>query len=226
MRWIAKRQPTPESLEDLRELIAGGLVGGDYDAYATFGGEAPHRSEGVFSWDRSRVLIGSCPDSLEIVDRDEWERGYEYAHSRILGGFVVPASAITCVAPVPGSGAEAARIAYEHERRVAARRAGEPDPDDCRAGEPDPDDYAPPPADLRLWQARPGWCQWAWRGTYEVALDPDARRARARVYAGAEWIALGAHESLVDAIEACRSVAKAVTAARRVQARPGRLEES
>lgn len=35
----------------------------------TFGGEAPKDTTGIWSWDETRLLIGTCADDLEIVDR-------------------------------------------------------------------------------------------------------------------------------------------------------------
>jgi len=39
----------------------------------TFGGEAPSSTLGVWSWDESRLIVGSHPGDLEIISRSEWE---------------------------------------------------------------------------------------------------------------------------------------------------------
>lgn len=40
-----------------------------WHSLATFGGREPDDTEGVWSWDAERLLIGSCADDLEIVSR-------------------------------------------------------------------------------------------------------------------------------------------------------------
>lgn len=37
----------------------------------TFGGEEPENTSGVWSWDQTHVIIGTCADDLEIVARDD-----------------------------------------------------------------------------------------------------------------------------------------------------------
>ena len=36
----------------------------------TFGGDAPADTAGIWSWDESRLLVGTCIDDMEIVERD------------------------------------------------------------------------------------------------------------------------------------------------------------
>jgi hypothetical protein len=36
----------------------------------TYGGPEPADTQGVWSWDKHRLLVGTCGDDLEIVDRD------------------------------------------------------------------------------------------------------------------------------------------------------------
>ena len=43
----------------------------DYSDLPTFGGDEPAETTGVWSWDDSRLLVGSCIDDFEIVDRTE-----------------------------------------------------------------------------------------------------------------------------------------------------------
>jgi hypothetical protein len=37
----------------------------------TFGGEDAY-SQGVWSWDETRLIVGTCADDLEIVNREDW----------------------------------------------------------------------------------------------------------------------------------------------------------
>ncbi|MBU1067461.1 hypothetical protein KKE60_06715 [Patescibacteria group bacterium] len=39
----------------------------------TFGGDEPRYTEGVWSWDAERLLVGENLDCLRIVTRDEWD---------------------------------------------------------------------------------------------------------------------------------------------------------
>lgn len=45
----------------------------DWTSLPTFGGEEPHNTVGVWSWDATRLLVGTCADDLKIVDRAESE---------------------------------------------------------------------------------------------------------------------------------------------------------
>jgi hypothetical protein len=45
----------------------------DWASLPTFGGEMPARFECVWSWDETRLLVGSRKSELEIVDRHEYE---------------------------------------------------------------------------------------------------------------------------------------------------------
>ncbi len=40
----------------------------------TFGGEEPANTAEIWSWDETRLLMGTCADDLEIVDRKAWEQ--------------------------------------------------------------------------------------------------------------------------------------------------------
>lgn len=42
-----------------------------HDDLPTFGGEAPARTDGVWSWDATRAIVGECVDDLQIVPRDD-----------------------------------------------------------------------------------------------------------------------------------------------------------
>lgn len=70
--------PAPTTLEDLKQAlerqdvwlgapIAHGEL--DWSALPKFGGEEPGDTNEVWSWDADRLLVGSCRDDLEIVDR-------------------------------------------------------------------------------------------------------------------------------------------------------------
>ncbi|MCP4661006.1 MAG: hypothetical protein GY856_36860 [bacterium] len=43
---------------------------GDWDtSLPTFGGEEPADTAEIWSWDETRLIVGTCADDLEIVDR-------------------------------------------------------------------------------------------------------------------------------------------------------------
>ena len=35
----------------------------------TFGGDEPENTDGVWSWDETRLIVGTCSDDVEIVSR-------------------------------------------------------------------------------------------------------------------------------------------------------------
>lgn len=37
-----------------------------------FGGKEPEDTSEIWSWDEKRLLVGSCADEFNIVDRDDW----------------------------------------------------------------------------------------------------------------------------------------------------------
>lgn len=41
----------------------------NWDSLPTYGGVDPDDTHGVWSWDASRLIVGSCADDVEIVDR-------------------------------------------------------------------------------------------------------------------------------------------------------------
>lgn len=53
----------------LAQMRAGDLDGEDWSSLPTFGGDEPHNTQGVWSWDEGRVLVGSCRADAEIIDR-------------------------------------------------------------------------------------------------------------------------------------------------------------
>ena len=59
------------SLDDLYEGLTSNHATLN-DALPTFGGAEPSDTNGVWSWDPTRLLVGDCLDNLEIIDREEW----------------------------------------------------------------------------------------------------------------------------------------------------------
>lgn len=45
----------------------------DWTSLPTFGGRTPRDTFGVWSWDATRAIVGSCAADVEIVDRSEIE---------------------------------------------------------------------------------------------------------------------------------------------------------
>jgi hypothetical protein len=41
----------------------------DFTSLPTFGGSQPDDTQGVWSWDETRLIVGSCADDFEIVER-------------------------------------------------------------------------------------------------------------------------------------------------------------
>lgn len=41
------------------------------DQLPTFGGTEPQDTQGVWSWDESRLIVGTCADDIQLVSRDE-----------------------------------------------------------------------------------------------------------------------------------------------------------
>ena len=41
----------------------------DWTSLPTFGGVEPHSTEGVWSWDATRLLVGTCADDIRIIPR-------------------------------------------------------------------------------------------------------------------------------------------------------------
>ena len=44
----------------------------DMSDLPTFGGDTPSDTMGIWSWDQDRLLIGTCADDYEIVERLFW----------------------------------------------------------------------------------------------------------------------------------------------------------
>lgn len=41
----------------------------DWTSLPSFGGAEPSSTEGVWSWDETRLLVGTCTADLEIIER-------------------------------------------------------------------------------------------------------------------------------------------------------------
>ena len=41
-----------------------------HDGLPTFGGEEPDDTSEVWSWDETRLLVGTCADDIEIINRE------------------------------------------------------------------------------------------------------------------------------------------------------------
>ena len=59
--------------ENLEELMADmkSVPGMKWDSVPTFGGEEPGNTSEVWSWDKDRLLVGTCTSDLEIIEREE-----------------------------------------------------------------------------------------------------------------------------------------------------------
>ena len=47
--------------------------GVDWTSLPAYGGPEPRHTECVWSWDETRLLVGTCADDLQIVPRDDDE---------------------------------------------------------------------------------------------------------------------------------------------------------
>ena len=44
----------------------------DWSSLPLFGGKEPSDTAGVWSWDETRVMVGTCRDDLALVERTEY----------------------------------------------------------------------------------------------------------------------------------------------------------
>jgi len=62
------------TLEQLIEVLTQHEILGldliDWTELPTFGGDDPADTQGVWSWDKERILVGTCRDDLDIQDRE------------------------------------------------------------------------------------------------------------------------------------------------------------
>lgn len=62
--------PTPTNLETLLEAIrAGAYTEQQMTELPTFGGEEPLDTDGIWSWDETRLIVGLCAEDMRIIDR-------------------------------------------------------------------------------------------------------------------------------------------------------------
>lgn len=62
---------TPATLDELLDQLRDGRIADDDMAdLPTFGGAEPGDTQGVWSWDAARLIVGTCPDDYAIVPRD------------------------------------------------------------------------------------------------------------------------------------------------------------
>ena len=60
------------ALDDLLSVLKlDGYLDADMDDLPTFGGVAPENTLAIWSWDETRLLVGTCGDDFEIVNRFE-----------------------------------------------------------------------------------------------------------------------------------------------------------
>ena len=58
---------TADTFEALGLPVAHGQP--DWTSLPTFGGDEPHDTTGIWSWDEDRLIVGTCADDVEIVPR-------------------------------------------------------------------------------------------------------------------------------------------------------------
>jgi len=59
-----------EALRHTRELSHDDQDTIDWSSLPTFGGPEPRDTSGVWSWDATHLLVGTCVDDLKIVPRE------------------------------------------------------------------------------------------------------------------------------------------------------------
>jgi hypothetical protein len=62
---------TQSSGEDAADLIHAYSLA--VESAPTFGGDEPHDTNGIWSWDESRLLVGGGWGGLQVIDRDTEE---------------------------------------------------------------------------------------------------------------------------------------------------------
>jgi hypothetical protein len=64
---------TKGTLADLTDLLAAMRANhptlGDWTSLPTFGGDEPKNTAGVWSWDATFAIVGTCPTDVRIVPR-------------------------------------------------------------------------------------------------------------------------------------------------------------
>lgn len=62
----------PETLDELYEMMKNDDPNlPEWDSLPTFGGPDIDNTTGIWSWDETRKIVGTCSDDIKIVDRDD-----------------------------------------------------------------------------------------------------------------------------------------------------------
>jgi len=69
--YVLKGNPTEGEAEDAGLPTAHGEC--DWTSLPTFGGAEPKDTTGIWSWDETRMIVGTCADDIKIVRRPEFE---------------------------------------------------------------------------------------------------------------------------------------------------------
>ena len=79
--YRATANRAPENLDELLNILRAGAIwpgcpmecgGLDATELPTFGGPDVEDTLEVWSWDAERLIVGTCSDDFEIVQRAEW----------------------------------------------------------------------------------------------------------------------------------------------------------
>ena len=62
----------PKNLDELFDALEWGeqFARADWTDLPIFGGEEPDDTSEVWSWDETRLLVGTCADDIEIINRE------------------------------------------------------------------------------------------------------------------------------------------------------------
>lgn len=69
-REIALALPTLDDLLDAVKQTEGLSYDDNFDGMPNFGGAEPDDTTGIWSWDATRLLVGTCAADMEIVPRE------------------------------------------------------------------------------------------------------------------------------------------------------------
>lgn len=61
-----------DGLDALLVLLRTNPAGLDWTSLPEFGGRDPEDTEGVWSWDVHRLIVGTCADDVRITSREDW----------------------------------------------------------------------------------------------------------------------------------------------------------
>lgn len=123
-----KLQARYTSLDALYEAVKSGALDGieDWTDLPVYGGEGPRDTSEVWSWDASRLMVGTCKDDMGLVERSQRPERCQCGKVMESGEYceaVAPASEMVDVLYVPAYQRGTARAAgssrgVEHEARV------------------------------------------------------------------------------------------------------------